>query len=151
MDSWNDHVGDGGTIAKMAMRMQTSAVLLSATLFATACHQAAPVGPTKPFAAVQKELPCGDGADYDALIYHILKRTRHLNEIVQKYQRDPEMDLMIQEILDSEAAIELHNKRHPNSPMKGSSANLLAYFCGNCSKERAQRAALPSQHGTCCQ
>ena len=51
-----------------------------------------------------------------------------------------------QYLLDSEAAIEDHNRRHPESPWANSEA-VLKLMCGDCTKERANSGIRNSRGG----
>jgi hypothetical protein len=50
------------------------------------------------------------------------------------------LDLMIQDALDSEAVIEVHNRKHPELPWADVKQDLIQ-FCGDCTKARAIRDA----------
>lgn len=48
------------------------------------------------------------------------------------------LELTAQNLLDSEAAIQAHNRKHPDSPW-ASVSDLIRELCGDCTKERAVR------------
>jgi hypothetical protein len=49
-----------------------------------------------------------------------------------------DLSLAVQEALDDDAALEEHNRKHPESPW-ADSKDLLRLMCGECTKERAFR------------
>ena len=95
----------------------------------------------------------------EILIRHLLRRISDLNHEIDKrenkcleeqislvkgqrvaHQNDPQgaIDRMSQYLLDGEAAIEEHNRKHPESPW-ADTKDVLRQLCGDCTKERAIR------------
>jgi hypothetical protein len=106
--------------------------------------------------------PTPSGVDTsEILIRHLLRRIAALNDEISqgenkcleeqnallrgqrvKHRSDPLTGLnrLSQYLLDGEAATEQHNRNHPEAPW-AESKDLLRDMCGDCTREKAIRAA----------
>lgn len=107
--------------------------------------QSIPPAPTtkSPTKSPATRLPL-DGSD--ALIRHLLRRNSAMSAEISRLQNSPGNPTLVEDglgrlaqyLLDSEASIEDHNRRHPESPW-ASVKDVLRELCGDCTRERRQR------------
>jgi hypothetical protein len=84
----------------------------------------------------------------EVLIRHLLREIADLDKAISRaevnaHQHDPlvAIDRLSQHILDSQAAVELHNRSHPSALPQHDLDDLLHQMCGDCAAERAARNA----------